>query len=198
MGFDERGEDGEGDGSVTPVVYSTIAGVPAVTRYVPALVQLTSNSFATRGNSRLIPLSLPRLKFLHGDVADTPEPPAEKPVLTPQPKTVEDKKKLLMEKDRELVSLRDAGMSFAEIGRLKGMTADSIRKAIGRARKRSVRGYGSRRYIMPPNELTPLQQKVFDMKNAGMSFAAIGVEMNRTTNAVAKLFAQAREKKGLV
>jgi len=36
------------------------------------------------------------------------------------------------------------------------------------------------------------------MKNAGMSFAAIGVEMNRTTNAVAKLFAQAREKKGLV
>lgn len=179
-------------------IYSTIAGIPAVTRYVPATFFFTSNSMTTRNNSRSIPMTLPRLKFLHGEVADTPEPEPAEDFFDLRGKRGDEKMRLLQDKDAELVALRDGGMSFSEIGRLKGLTADCVRKAVGRARKRSERGYGSHRYIMPPNELTPLQQKVLDMKNAGMTFVSIGVELNKTTNAVAKLFAQAREKKGLI
>jgi DNA-directed RNA polymerase specialized sigma24 family protein len=47
------------------------------------------------------------------------------------------------------------------------------------------------------NQLTPLQQQAWDLHCQGLSHAKISVEMNKSTNAIGKLLAQAREKLGI-
>ena len=89
-------------------------------------------------------------------------------------------------------------MTFTEIGRLKGMTPDSVRRAVARFTRREMKRSGSHKYIMPPTQLTELQQKVLDLKNSGLTLAEVGAALGRSTNAVSKLLAQAREKTGLV
>jgi DNA-binding CsgD family transcriptional regulator len=183
---------------VTPggVVYSTIAGIPAVTHHVPAVIMTTANSFSLGNRARMIPLSLPRLKFLYGDVADTPAPLPAKPPVEPAKTVIEVKANPIHERDAELVKMRLSGMTFAEIGRAKGVTADRVRKAVFRANKRALRNQGCHRYIMPPCKLTPLQERALELKNSGMTVSQVAVAMQRTTNAVSKLLAQAREKMG--
>jgi len=179
-------------------VYSTIAGIPAVTRHVPAVVMTTANSFSLASRARIIPLSLPRLKFLYGDVSDTPAPkPKENPVV-PKAEPIESKRDILHERDDELVKMRSSGMTFSEIGRAKGLTADSVRKAVYRANRRVLRNQGCHRYIMPPSELTPLQKQALDLKNSGLTISGVAEAMRRSPNAVSKLLAQAREKTGLI
>ena len=57
------------------------------------------------------------------------------------------------------------------------------------------------RYTFRPqtrsDQLTPLQQQVWDLHRQGLSHVKIGVEMNKSTNAIGKLIAQAREKLGI-
>lgn len=59
----------------------------------------------------------------------------------------------------------------------------------------------STRYTFRPHlrndKLTPLQQQVWDLHRQGLSHPQIGQQMGKSTNAVAKLIAQAREKLGI-
>lgn len=64
----------------------------------------------------------------------------------------------------------------------------------GRAKTGGFRGF---RPEMRSDKLSPAQQQAWDLYNSGMTLVAIGVEMNRSTNAVGKLLAQAREKQGI-
>ena len=50
---------------------------------------------------------------------------------------------------------------------------------------------------MRSDKLTPLQQQVWDLHRKGLSHPQIGQQMGKSTNAVAKLIAQAREKLGI-
>lgn len=47
------------------------------------------------------------------------------------------------------------------------------------------------------DKLTEMQQRAWDLHRNGLSYVRIGVEMNKSTNAVSKLIAQAREKLGI-
>jgi DNA-binding CsgD family transcriptional regulator len=64
-----------------------------------------------------------------------------------------------------------------------------------------VPDFQPQRYAFRPHRrsdaLSPAQQQAWDMHSGGMSFVQIGVEMNRSTNAVSKLVAQAKEKLGI-
>ena len=50
---------------------------------------------------------------------------------------------------------------------------------------------------MRSDKLTPLQQQVWDLHRQGLSQPQIGQQMGKSTNAIAKLIAQAREKLGI-
>lgn len=47
------------------------------------------------------------------------------------------------------------------------------------------------------DKLSAMQQEAWDLHCSGKTHVQIGVEMNKTTNAVGKLIAQAREKLGI-
>ena len=65
----------------------------------------------------------------------------------------------------------------------------------------AVPDYKPGKYTLRPqyrnDRLSDAQKRAWDLHRSGMSHMWIGVEMNKTTNAVGKLIAQAREKLGI-
>ena len=65
----------------------------------------------------------------------------------------------------------------------------------------AVPDYQPTRYTFRPQQrsdaLSAAQQQAWDLYCGGMSIVQIGVETNRSTNAAAKLIAQAKEKLGI-
>lgn len=49
------------------LIYGEIAGIPTVTFMTPACAKMSSNVFDGKEKARLVPVTLPRLKFIHGD-----------------------------------------------------------------------------------------------------------------------------------
>jgi len=160
MGFVDNGEDEYADSVVAREVYSTIAGVPAVTRYVPATVKHASHSMIFRNDARIIPLSLPRLKFIHGEVSEAPPAKPEEPLPAkeeeaskPLWETHRDKIRKMKEermlgmeltpKEQHIYDLSLSGMSAIAIAEHLGLSRSTASTHLVRVRRKLGIGLGS-------------------------------------------------------
>lgn len=122
-------------------IYSRVAGIPTVTAFRTATPKLTANAEREGNAVKLIPVTLPRLKFTHGDVEEVLEVRA--PNVAPQPKEAPQQPTLaqrrvlgkpLSEREEKAIALTKTGLPPKEVGERMGITASRARTIIANAR----------------------------------------------------------------